>query len=456
MASDQTHVNESADLAEAPQEPSKLHRDAYEVADSSNRTKTVESHPEQPEGKPDIEYKFGTVELFGDLEGAETGKPEDKDPQGSALLKEFSSENLGERFQTMVEDGTLIPRLREVTDNGNMRAIARRFADLPSDKLALGAKALRMVDPMWTTQMKLAFNGVSAEGANFDREANREQMTPYRPTDAWTGSGITGVNPSEQPEVSLLEMAKIGFDRKVTNYFGAEGKYDDTTITPPEFISGKPSYALEDRARLFLEAPISTTTPEAYAGNIPSRAEVIRAAGELNGVDPRIVTGFLLAEQQHQTANEDALDFLAAARLGKNTSIGVAQITLENGMADEGALLSDTVDPTSRRWMSTRDAATYLASDEHAIFAAAKFIRQTANEGARVLSDPNALPKTRERYPDMDFSALAKNSSHWTYQHVALLGSEYTSTAWDDDLHLWGGVVAQFTRVAVDSGIFSK
>ncbi|HMO22732.1 MAG TPA: hypothetical protein PKC98_17365, partial [Candidatus Melainabacteria bacterium] len=51
---------------------------------------------------------------------------------------------------------------------------------------------------------------------------------------------------------------------------------------------------------------------------------------------------------------------------------------------------------------------------------------------------------------------LGKDSSYWNADHVLLLGSEYTSTPWDDDLKnmkgqkggSWGHRVLNFTNTA--------
>ncbi len=415
------------------------------------------------------ENHFGTVQI-----GSDRGYVTAAESNRRDFYEKIDSPRLAENFESMVKDGSLATRMLFL-DRSGLHHTARRFAELPDNLRKIAEKELTDIDPMWATQMKLAVAGVPDRAADFDPQKYKGPMTVGAPTDFWTGSGITGVNPTKAP-MSWGTFIKLGMERKGLGFDGTAEAFrrftyraDKETLEVPsdpndaeaiqKFFDEAPKVEERERLRfaeVFLKQPISTVNPEAYDGKIPSRADVLKAAGKLHGVDPRIVAGFLLSEQSEQSQNEDAMDYQAAAWAGHNTSVGIAQIQVRNATHDGGKLLDGTVDADTRRTMSHADAARFLASDEHAIFAAAKFIRELADAGAKKFAKPGSLPATRAQFPDMDYSALGKDSSYWTSEHVLLLGSEYTSTPWDDDLKnmkgqkggSWGHRVLNFTNAA--------
>jgi hypothetical protein len=96
--------------------------------------------------------------------------------------------------------------------------------------------------------------------------------------------------------------------------------------------------------------------------------------------------------------------------------------------------------------------AGLLASDEYNIFAAARYIRQVANQGSTL--SLAALPNTAATYPGINLPAYAGNSSTWPPDNIRALGSEYTSTAWDDSLvSAWGEFVYQAYLDVVATGL---
>ncbi|MDP5181562.1 hypothetical protein QOZ88_02845 [Blastococcus sp. BMG 814] len=70
----------------------------------------------------------------------------------------------------------------------------------------------------------------------------------------------------------------------------------------------------------------------------------------------------------------------------------------------------------------------------------ARYIRQVADQGTTMTLA--ALPNTATTYPGINLPAYAGNSSTWPNDNIRALGSEYTSTPWDDRLvPAWGEFV---------------
>jgi len=58
---------------------------------------------------------------------------------------------------------------------------------------------------------------------------------------------------------------------------------------------------------------------------------------------------------------------------------------------------------------------------------------------------------------DFDYSVYAKHGNEWKYTNdwtVILIGSEYSSLAWDSDLINWGNIVLQHYRRIEGMGLF--
>lgn len=193
--------------------------------------------------------------------------------------------------------------------------------------------------------------------------------------------------------------------------------------------------------------------PESYAGQLPSRADVIRAAAARYNLEPELVAAVILAEQRDQTRNEDAKDYTGATSLASaNTSIGLGQVVIST--ARRGDLFSDLISADSRGALSHDDIAGLLADDTANIFAAAKYIRSVANAAAA------APPAVRARFPGVEFDKFKGHSSTWPIENVRALGSEYTSAAWDDrpdfvDSPGWGQFVGEAYRDVQASRVFN-
>jgi hypothetical protein len=163
-----------------------------------------------------------------------------------------------------------------------------------------------------------------------------------------------------------------------------------------------------------------------------------------------VVAAFILAEQRDQSQAEDAKDYQAATSIMQgNTSIGLGQVVVSTARRRD--LFADLVSgPTRTAEGLNRTSgrpgqhvtARLLASDEYNIFAVARYIRQVANQGSTL--SLAALPNTAAAYPGINLLAYANNSTTWPDDNIRALGSEYTSTAWDDNLvPAWGEFVYQ-------------
>ncbi len=227
-------------------------------------------------------------------------------------------------------------------------------------------------------------------------------------------------------------------------------------------VSGDPKDLFDEQTRtrqaqLLLNQPISTIHGDAYGDRIPTRAEVISAAAAKYNLDPAVLSGVILHEQRDQSQKEDAADFGGATLAGRDTSIGLGQILMSTGTRNNAELLSDTVDPETRANLSRNDVARLLTSDEHNIYATARYLRSVADQGAAAGSDPAALPNTRRDFPGIDFSQYA--GSNWSDANIRAIASEYTSRPWDDRNVTPDGY-PQFVLDAVNdvrrSGVFNR
>ncbi|MBC8165079.1 MAG: DUF4157 domain-containing protein [Bryobacteraceae bacterium] len=271
------------------------------------------------------------------------------------------------------------------------------------------------------------------------------------PTAAFGGSGATGLNPSTRPEIPTIDQAAMaaGIEsvrQKYHNPVGDLGAYLGS-MTPQD---------RKDQAVVLLKQPVSSVVPFSYLGNVPSRADVIRAAAGINNLHGPAIAAFILAEQRDQSANEDAKDYQSAVSvLTYNSSIGLGQVVVSTARKNDlfsDLLRAKTLKGVFGNGLFPIHIALLLASDEFNIFAAAKYIRKTASDGAAMTAA--RLPKTVAKWPGVNFAAYGQNSRNWPDHNIAALGSEYTSTPWDDRLSDWGDFVLEAYRDVVASGVF--
>jgi hypothetical protein len=205
------------------------------------------------------------------------------------------------------------------------------------------------------------------------------------------------------------------------------------------------------QARRLVGLPINSVVPQSYLRGLPSRAAVMRAAGRVYRLDPALIAGFILAEQRDQSRNEDAVDYASAVHplARHNSSIGLGQVVVTTAQRHD---LFSRLLGTVRLSLDRNQVAELLVSEEFNIFAVAKYIRLTADGAAG--RTRQQLPNTVAAFPRIDFAAYARPSEAWPEDNIRALGSEYTSTAWDDRVTGWGFFVFEAWRDMAGTGLF--
>ena len=216
------------------------------------------------------------------------------------------------------------------------------------------------------------------------------------------------------------------------------------------YLGGLSGTQRTQQAELLLRRPIASVEAQSYGGDLPSRAQVITAAASAHNLHGALVAAFILAEQRDQTQAEDAKDYQGATSiLQGNTSIGLGQVVVSTA-TQAGPVRRLGHRPNSQRLRrSTRpragargDGADCWPPTSTTSSPSARYIRQVADQGSTL--SLAALPNTAAEYPGLDLPAYARNSSTWPPDNIRALGSEYTSTAWDDRLvPAWGEFVYQ-------------
>lgn len=387
---------------------------------------------------------------YGVFDWAVTGSDE---RQIVDLLK--NDENLPATVAELSREGWLGALFTRVDENAARRELVRLFGSSPdAPTRSLAEPHVNALGRDWQVQYNLARLGVPGAGATFDRAAFQD-LVSADPTQAFTGVGASGANPSELSVPLGDQWGLLSKDpatrRRYVNPLRNLQQYLDA-LTP------------EQRARqaeLLLRQPVSTTMAESYAGQLPSRADVIRAAAARYDLEPELVAAVILAEQRDQTRNEDAKDYTAATSvLQPSTSIGLGQVHIST--ARRGDLFADLVSADTRSGLSHDDIARLLADDAANIFAVARYIRSVADAAASAQAEPRA--RIGGYFPGLDFDKFKGHSSTWPLANVRALGSEYTSSPWDaadftknppyTDSPGWGHFVGEAYRDVQASRVF--
>lgn len=301
----------------------------------------------------------------------------------------------------------------------------------------------------------------------------RSSLISTDPSSPFTGAGARGIRPSDIP-MGLSEMWDLrsqandaaerygGLDYpKYTRVPGLEMIYDWSNPIKGDlmaYVAGLSSSERTQQAQLLFGQEISTAFPAAYAGVLPSRIQVVRAAAATHNLEPELVSGIILAEQRDQSLRETAADFRSAT-VGQRSasSIGLGQVTVRT--AQRLGLFADLLSPQMQRLISANTAVSrsmipgLLASDEFNIFAVARYLRHVANIGSTI--SISRLPNTRGWLGPINLQRYSLNSTAWTEDHIRLIGSEYTSRPFDDVLvEGWGDFVLAAYRDVKGAGIF--
>ncbi len=276
--------------------------------------------------------------------------------------------------------------------------------------------------------------------------ASAPAPAPSNPASPFSGVGATGRNPTDLSiglgdQYSLWRKDDATVARYSNPIPGSLANYINS-LTPAQRMA---------QARTLTRQAISTVFPDVYMNQPPLRSRVMWAAGKLYQIEPEMIAGFILAEQRDQSRNEDAKDYVGATSMAKaNTSIGLGQVVVSTAQRND--LFCDLLPAHVRGNLSHNEIATLLASDEFNIFAAAKYIRQVANEGSG--KNIATLPRTQGAYPRIDMRKYSGPSSAWPNDNLQALASEYTSRAWDDQLSTgWGYFVNEAYQNVKSAGI---
>lgn len=263
----------------------------------------------------------------------------------------------------------------------------------------------------------------------------REVPAGLLPTDddsaraPYGGAGATGV-PGTTLSIPLADQFWLwrgdsAATARYSNPVGALGTYL-MELTPAQ---------RQDQARHLVLQPIHSMVPQSYRRGRPSRAGVMKVAGNVHDLAPALIAAFILAEQRDQSRNEDARDYGAAVSIKQaNTSIGLGQVVISTVRRHD--LFADLL----RTNLSHDQIAEMLVSEAFNIFAVARYIRIVANEGAK--QSAARLQATNAKFPGINFLAYSRLSAEWPIDNVRALGLEYTSSPWDDRLSPgWGDFV---------------
>jgi hypothetical protein len=339
--------------------------------------------------------------------------------------------------------GALIDRVDETINRRELLQILGTGAD-PVARALIVPHVVRLGSE-WELQFNLGRFGVTAAAPAFSA-ASLSFLVSSNPAAPFTGVGATGVNPTTLsiplPDQAALAAGGAATTAAYSNPIPGSLPAYLATLTPTQRAQ---------QAELLLRQQISTVEGISYVGTLPSRAQVIRGAASAHNLHPQMVAGFLLAEQRDQSGNEDAKDYLGAiSRIFQgNTSIGLGQVVVST--ARRGDLFADLLSPSTRSGLDHNQIARLLASDEYNIFAAARYIRDVADTGSRI--SIATLPNTQATFPRIDMAAYSHNSLTWPDDNIRALGSEYTSTAWDDVLvPAWGNFVYEAYQDVIASG----
>jgi hypothetical protein len=312
--------------------------------------------------------------------------------------------------------------------------IAHVLRDYPRSK--------KLFDICLELQQALRFLGVARPAPTLSASA----VAAFNPKAPFTGSGATGVSPTAL-SIEALDKLLLAFNHSST--------VDEYSNPIPgslsDYLAGFSAADRRGQVMGLVARPIVTAYSASYVGGVPSRGTVLRAAGNKYNLEPGLIAAFVLAEQRDQSQVEDAKDYLGAASVLKgNTSIGLGQVVVST--ARRNHLFSALLPLALTQGLTHTEIAKLLASDEFNVFAVAKYLRLTADAAVRL--NAGQLPKTKAKFPGIDFGRFGLDSRFWPPDNVRALGSEYTSRPWDDVLSPgWGDFVYEAYRDVVAAGV---
>lgn len=381
---------------------------------------------------------------------------EDEERRVLALLR--ADTNLSGTIADLRAAGMLTALLERIDEPANRRDLLRLLGErLNSAGRALVEPIVQDLDSaaggIYGAQIQYNLGRAHLGGgaAPFNRNAY-DDLIGDKALSPFSGSGATGVNPSQR---GYGDLAGAGSD-VVSEHINAVSDFGSLST----YLGGLTPDQRKRQAELLVRQPISTNYAASYAGQIPSRLQVMRAAGDAHNIEGALVAAIILAEQRDQSRAEDARDFILPLVLSKNTSVGLGQVLPSTARKHD--LFADLLTnrdtafaaTTARKNANQAQMAWLLSSDETNIFAVARYIRILANDGAT--RNIAALPRTRIYFPGIDLAAYANHSSTWPEDNVGALGMYYTSPPWGDNVGSagWGTFVQQAYRDMKSAALF--
>jgi hypothetical protein len=368
--------------------------------------------------------------------------------EASAVAQLTADPNLAATVRELSSHGTLGPLLNRITTPTNRRALLRLLGSQlgAAPERSLVEPHVQALGPSAELQFNLGHYGVTTAAPAFN-EAAFAGVIPSSPAAPFSGMGATGRDP-RGAGVGPIDSARLLAGDKA-----ARVEYSNPLGDLPAYLATLTPTQRRQQAQLLTQRPISTVEAESYAGQIPSRAQIMRAAASVTNLHPPMIAAIILAEQRDQSRNEDRADYTASTSLmQRDTSLGLGQVLPST--AKRNNLFSDLMSTSPRSNLNHDAISVLLVSDEYNIFATARYIRRVADMGAAML--PASLPKTVAAFPSLSLSAYQNNSLSWPEDNVAVIGMYYTSRPWTDDLRSegWGEFVRQAYRDVIASGVF--
>lgn len=342
----------------------------------------------------------------------------------------------------------------QVSETAARRELCQMLGSRLNARAAASAEThVAMLGLEWELQFNLGRLGVSSAAPPFNA-ASYSFLISSSPSAPFTGSGATGLSETNL-SIPMLDKALLALHHRPTRAW-----YSNPISNSPAY-DGLPAYLAAltpvhrvQQARLLLGLPINSVMKASYAGCIPSRMQVVKAASEAHGLHPDLLGAFLLAEQRDQSRNEDAAEYIAATSpLRADTSIGLGQVRVLTVRQND--LFADLLSPGTRRGLSHKKIANLLVSEEFNIFAVARYLRKVADAGSKI--NRWKLPNTLATFPSLNMADYAKNSSFWSPDNIRAIASKYTSNPWDDrPVKGWGDFVLAALRDVRSSGWFAR
>lgn len=207
------------------------------------------------------------------------------DPNLSTTIKNLNQGGQLEALMTRVDDPTtrreLIQTLAAKADDEASKLIEPQIRNL--DLATVGGDGANL----WQVQYRLTRMGVKPSEQAFDK-TSYNGLVSNNQSAGFSGVGATGKNPIETSVSWFDQLGLLTGDEKTTAKYsnpipGSLSDYLDNTGTDNR----------RRQAELLLRQPVSSSMPELFGGQSPSRADVIRAAATKYNLDPRMVAAII-------------------------------------------------------------------------------------------------------------------------------------------------------------------